>query len=333
MDLGELRYFSKIVEHRSFTKAARDCSVSQPALSQQIGKLEKELGQPLFERQGRSIRLTPAGQLLHVQADRILQLADDAKKQITDDGETGRICISAIPTIAPYLVPPILKSLKAQFSKANFIISEDKTEDLLKRCSNGDVDVGILALPASAKYLTIESMFEEELMLAVSSNNPLCKKTELVGDDLKDEPFVLLRDTHCLVDSIESFCNDNNFQPVATSRIDQLTTVQHLVALDHGISFVPKMASAIDLDGKVIYRSMSENQPSRNVALCWNPYRYQSRLLTRFIEAVQQLCRTSLAQQQHAIPQDAILRTEVASMKPEPKTRKSKKSGKTANND
>jgi len=172
-----------------------------------------------------------------------------AKKQITDDGETGRICISAIPTIAPYLIPAILKSLKGQFSKANFIISEDKTEDLLKRCSNGDVDVGILALPASAKYLTIESMFEEELMLATSSDNPLCKKTRLVGDDLKDEPFVLLRETHCLVDSIESFCNDNQFQPVTTSRIDQLTTVQHLVALDHGISFVPKMASAIDLDG------------------------------------------------------------------------------------
>ncbi len=314
MDLGQLRYFSKIVEHRSFTKAARDCSVSQPALSQQIGKLEKELGQPLFERQGRSIRLTPAGQLLHVQADKILRLADDAKKQITDDGETGRICISAIPTVAPYLIPAILKSLKDQFSRANFIISEDTTEELLKRCSNGDVDVGILALPASAKYLTIESMFEEELMLAVSAANPLCKKTQLVADDLKDEPFVLLRDTHCLVDSIESFCNGNSFQPVATSRIDQLITVQHLVALDHGISFVPKMASAIDLDGKIVYRSMSEDQPSRNIALCWNPYRYQSRLLARFIDAVKELCQSSIAQQQHAIPQDAILRNDVVSM-------------------
>ena len=329
MDLGQLRYFSKIVEHRSFTKAARDCSVSQPALSQQIGKLERELGQPLLERQGRSIRLTPAGQLLHVQADKILRLADDAKKQITDNGETGRICISAIPTIAPYLVPAILKNLKGQFSKASFIISEDKTEDLLKRCSNGDVDVGILALPASAKYLTIESMFEEELMLAISSNNPLCKKTHLVGDDLKDEPFVLLRDTHCLVDSIGSFCNGNNFQPVATSRIDQLTTVQHLVALDHGISFVPKMASAIDLDGKVVYRSMSENQPSRNVALCWNSHRYQSRLLTRFIDAVKQLCRTSIAQQQHTIPQeallrDAILRTDASNLTTQSKVAKSK---------
>ena len=176
-------------------------------------------------------------------------------------------------------------------------------------------------------------MFEEELMLAISSDNPLGKKTRLVGEDLKDEPFVLLRDTHCLVDSIESFCNGNNFQPVATSRIDQLTTVQHLVALDHGISFVPKMASAIDLDGKVVYRSMSENQPSRNVALCWNPYRYQSRLLARFIDAVKQLCRTSIAQQQHAIPQDAILRSDAAGSKAEPKTPNPKTPGEKAKRD
>ena len=88
MDLGQLRYFSKIVEHRSFTRAAKDCSVSQPALSQQIAKLEKELGQPLFERQGRSIRLTPAGQVLQTHAEKILRLVDDAKRQITDDGQT-----------------------------------------------------------------------------------------------------------------------------------------------------------------------------------------------------------------------------------------------------
>ena len=290
MDLGQLRYFTKIVEHRSFTKAAADCSVSQPALSQQISKLEKELGQPLFERQGRSIRLTPAGQMLHLQADKILQLADDAKKQITDDGETGRICLSAIPTIAPYLLPIILKKVGSLFPKANFVISEDTTDDLLKRCSNGDVDVGILALPAAAKYLTIEPLFEEELLLALSPDNPLSEKKKLVSDDLQEEPFVLLRDTHCLVEAIESFCNSKNFQPLTASRIEQLTTIQLLISLDHGVSFIPQMASAIDLNGKIAYRSISEDPPKRTIAICFNPYRYQSRLLGKFISAVQELC-------------------------------------------
>ena len=286
MDLGQLRYFTKIVEHRSFTRAAQDCSVSQPALSQQIAKLEKELGQPLFERQGRSIRLTPAGQVLQTQAEEILKLVDDAKRQITDDGETGRICISAIPTIAPYFLPELLAAVGDQFPRANFVISEDTTETLLKRCSNGDVDVGILALPASAKYLSFEPFLEEELLLALPVGHRLCSRAKISSKDIADEQFVLLGDTHCLVDSIETFCNQKNIQPITTSRIEQLVTIQNLVSMGHGVSFVPKMAAFDDLGGKVVYRSLSGDKPTRKIAVCYNPFRYQSQLLSNFLKAL-----------------------------------------------
>lgn len=286
MDLGQLRYFSKIVEHRSFTRAAKDCSVSQPALSQQIAKLEKELGQPLFERQGRSIRLTPAGQILQSQAEIILQLVDDAKRQITDDGQTGRICISAIPTIAPYLLPNLLTSVASHFPQASFVIREDTTESLLKQCVSGDVDVGLLAIPAAAKYLTIEPLMEEELLLALPANHPLCSRSRISAKDISKEPFVLLGDAHCLVEAIETFCNRKNFQPITTSQIEQLTTVQHLVALGHGLSFVPKIATTNDLGGRLVYRSLSGDKPTRKLAICWNPYRYQSQLLSNVIKAI-----------------------------------------------
>ena len=288
MDLGQLRYFSKIVEHRSFTRAAQDCSVSQPALSQQIAKLEKELGQPLFERQGRSIRLTPAGQVLQTQAEKILRLVNDAKRQITDDGQTGRICISAIPTVAPYLLPNVLTEVGCQFAQASFVINEDTTETLLKRCSNGDVDIGIVALPAAAKYLTIEPMFSEELLLALPVNHPLASKNRVMTKDIVNEPFVLLGDTHCLVDSIETFCNRKSFQPVSTSRIEQLTTVQQLVALGHGVSFIPRLAADQDFSNKIVYRSMSGEKPTRKIAICYNPYRYQSQLLANFIKGLRE---------------------------------------------
>lgn len=297
MDLGQLRYFSKIVEHRSFTRAAQDCSVSQPALSQQIAKLEKELGQPLFERQGRSIRLTPAGQVLQTQAERILQLVDDAKRQITDDGQTGRICVSAIPTIAPYLLPQILTDVGKQFASASFVINEDTTESMLKRCSNGDVDVGILALPAAAKYLAMEPLFSEELLLALPSEHPLASKNRITAKDVSKEPFILLGDAHCLVDAIESFCNRKSFQPVSTSRIEQLTTVQHLVALGHGLSFIPRMATGDDLGGRIVYRSISGEKPMRKVAICFNPYRYQSQLLANFIKGLREFGGSSFVEE------------------------------------
>lgn len=289
MDLGQLRYFIKIVEHRSFTRAARDCSVSQPALSQQIAKLEKELGQPLFERQGRTIRLTSAGQTLQTEAEKILQLVDDVKGQITDDGQTGRVCISAIPTIGPYFLPDSLSKVGRQFDKAQFVVREDVTDDLLKRCSNGDIDVGVLALPAQAKYITVEPLFEEELLLALPANHPLTEKSAITSSDVANEPFVLLDEAHCLVDSIQGFCNNNSIQPVSTSKIQQLETVKNLVATGHGVSFIPKMACNHNKEGKIVYRSMIEGNPKRTIALCWNPYRYQSQLLGNFIKGMMEL--------------------------------------------
>ena len=290
MDVGQLRYFSKIVEHRSFTKAAADCLVSQPALSQQIGKLERELGQPLFERQGRTIRLTPAGQLLHTQSETILNLIDDTKRRITDDGETGQICVGAIPTVAPYLLPVVLRKVGDQFPKATMVVSEDASDVLLKRISNGEVDLGFVAMPAKGKYLTAEPIFEEPLLLAVPAEHPLATKKEVTVDDIQEQPFVFLGDTHSLCDSIDKFCNKKSFQPIGTTRIQQLITVQNLVAMGYGLSFVPEMATSGHSDDRIVYRKLSGESPTRTIAVCWNPYRYQGQLLTSFIESVREFC-------------------------------------------
>ena len=290
MDVGQLRYFSKIVEHRSFTRAAEDCHVSQPALSQQIGKLERELGQPLFERQGRTIRLTPAGQLLHNKAEQILFLVEDAKRRITDDGETGQICIGAIPTIAPYMLPILLRKVGDQFPKASMVVSEDTSDKLMKRVSNGEVDLGFLAMPAKSKYLKVEPLFEEPLFLALPANHRLAELDEVPLEDCSDEPFVLLGDTHCLTDSIANFCNGNSFQPIGTTRIEQLITVQNLVGMGHGLSFVPAMATQQNSDGRVVYRRITGEQPKRTIAVCWNPYRFQGQLQKNFSESVREFC-------------------------------------------
>ena len=290
MDVGQLRYFSKIVEHRSFTKAAEDCSVSQPALSQQIGKLERELGQPLFERQGRTIRLTPAGQLLHNKAEQILFLVEDAKRRITDDGETGQICMGAVPTVAPYMLPIVLRKVGDQFPKASMVVAEDSPEVLMKRVSNGELDLGFLTMPAKSKYLKMEPLFEEPLYVALPSNHRLAERQELTIEDFHEEPFVFLGDTHCLTDSIADFCNGKSFQPIGTARIEQLTTVQNLVAMGHGLSFVPAMATRQNVDGRIVYRKIAGEQPTRTIAVCWNPYRFQGQLQKSFIDSIREFC-------------------------------------------
>ncbi len=302
MDLGQLKYFVKIVEHRSFTKAAHDCSVSQPALSQQIAKLERELGQPLFERQGRTIQVTSAGNLLKTHADKILQLVDDAKRQITDDGQTGRVSISAIPTIGPYLLPTVLNSIADQFDSASFAVGENVTSELLRACSNGEINAGIIALPAEAKYLAIEPLYREELYLALPKKHKLSRAAEISIDDLEEEPFIFLNEAHCLVENIETFCNQRRFQPIVTTRIHQLVTVQNLVSQGHGISFIPQMACDESRNSKLVYRRLAGPKPFRTIALCSNPYRYQSQLLQNVLKAIRELLSNTDSMPENRLP-------------------------------
>ncbi len=120
MELHQLRYFVMVADLGNFTRAAERCLVAQPSLSQQIMKLEKELGKPLFERLGRKVALTDAGRSLYGQAVSILAAVDDAKRRITEEAESGvgKLAVGAIPTVAPYLLPPLLKQFLKRFPKA-----------------------------------------------------------------------------------------------------------------------------------------------------------------------------------------------------------------------
>ena len=282
MELDQLRYFLRVAERGNFTRAAEDLMISQPALSRSIQKLEDELGQPVFERKTRSVSLTEAGVLLESRAQQVLAILEDTKAEITDDGESGRVRIGAIPTIAPYYLPGLLRQFSAEFPKATLVVQEDTTDSLLKSCTQGEIDLAILALPIPAKYLEFEELFEEELLLVLPPDHPLVERPKIRLSDIESLPFVLLNEAHCLSDHIVSFCRQRSFQPVTVERTNQLTMVQELVSLSHGVSIIPAMARALDRSDRRVYRSLTGPKPTRKVAVVWNPYRFQSRLLEAF---------------------------------------------------
>src|SRR5688500_7354435 len=162
MAIHQLRYFTKVAELGNFTRAAEACFVSQPSLSQQIIKLEQELGQPLFERLGRTVRLTEAGKILKPRADQVLALLDDAKARITDDPAGGRLSIAAIPTVAPYFLPHVLQEFSNEHPRAHLEVIEEVTRDALHRCHAGEVDLALVALPVAGEHLHVEPLFREE---------------------------------------------------------------------------------------------------------------------------------------------------------------------------
>jgi len=286
MDIEQLRTVLKIEEHGHFGRAAEELGLSQPALSQRVARLEAELGRPVFDRSGRRIRLTEAGRVLKRQAERILALVEDAVREVQDDGRSGRVAVAAIPTIAPFLLPPVLRAFRAVFPEARVEADEDMTEALIKRLVEGEVDLGLLALPIDEPRLAVEPLFAERLLLAMPADHPLAEWSSVPIQVLQGESFVLLGEGHCLSEQIRGFCRDRSIQPVATGRAGQLATILELVGLGFGLSFVPEMARRVDLSPQRVYRPIEEPSPSRTIAVCWNPARYRTRLVRSFLQTL-----------------------------------------------
>jgi LysR family hydrogen peroxide-inducible transcriptional activator len=293
MELSQLRYFLKVAERQNFTRASEDLGITQPALSRSVAKLEEELGQPIFERQTRHVSLTDAGRVLQPRAEQILALVDDALAELTDNGETGCVRVGAIPTIAPFLLPTVLRRFRDQCPLAKVKAFEETTDRLLHRCSQGEVDVALLAAPISTQFLETEPLFDEELLLVMPAGHGLSGKKKITISDLRDHPFVLLDETHCLSGAVVSFCHQRSFQPITVEHTSQLATVEELVALGHGVSLIPQMARRLDTSNRRIYRSLTNPAPTRSIVLVWNPYRFQSRLVERFKECVREISTQS----------------------------------------
>jgi DNA-binding transcriptional LysR family regulator len=289
MEINQLRYFVAVAELLSFTKAAARCHVSQPSLSQQIQKLELDLGVQLLDRLGRRIKLTDAGEAFYDRATAALDAINDAKTcvQTSLDWQKGAITVGAIHTIAPYLLPDVVRRLTKRFPLAQVTVEEQLTEELVANCLAGELDVGIVALPIAEQRVRAESLFTEKLVAAVPTDSSLARNSRLTLDDVTSEPFVLLDDMHCLGRQTLQLCADRNCAPAVSCRTAQLLTVQELVALGQGVSLVPEMAANRNRDKRVVYRSLDGPPVEREIGMIWRP-RYRPR---RLVEAVLELLR------------------------------------------
>jgi LysR family hydrogen peroxide-inducible transcriptional activator len=288
MELHQLKYFAAVADHKGFTRAAEHCHVSQPSLSQQIINLEKELGQRLFERLGRQVRLTDAGRALYAQAVAILGAVDEVKHRIkaATDAQHGTVTVGAIPTVAPYLLPPLLERFAATHPHAEVAVVEHLTEFIVKGCLDGELDVGVVALPVAEDRLRVEPLLTEELLLALPPRHRLLRRRQITLEDVGGEPFVLLNEMHCLGEQILSFCKQQACLPAVSCHGAQLLTVQELVALGRGVSLIPAMASGADRGKRCKYRSLAGRRPARTLAMIWHRHRYHSPVVQQFLETV-----------------------------------------------
>jgi LysR family hydrogen peroxide-inducible transcriptional activator len=202
MTLTELRYIIAVAREKHFGRAAEACFVSQPTLSVSIKKLESELGVIIFERGGSEITLTPIGENIVQQAQRVLDAANQIK-EIADQGRDplrGALRLGVIYTIGPYLLPRIIKSMIERYPDMPLILQENFTVRLVEMMRTGEIDVAILADPFDTTGLDTLPLYDEDFVVAVPKKHHWTKKQQIASVDLKQETMLLLGVGHCFRD-------------------------------------------------------------------------------------------------------------------------------------
>jgi LysR family hydrogen peroxide-inducible transcriptional activator len=265
MEFHQLRYVCAIAETGSFSRAAERCQVAQPSLSQQVLKLEEDLGAKLFDRLGRSIRLTEAGRAFLPHARSILSQMETARSSVADKcaDVSGSVAVGVIPTIAPYLMPRYTTTFAKKDPEAKLRIVEETTPVLVESLRDLSIDLAILALPLRHKDLELFPLHTEPLFAVLPKDHPRVSAESLALKDLRGESFVMLRDGHCFRDLSLAACTHARVTPRIAFESGQFSSLFGMVAAGVGISLVPEMA--IDRKAGCRYVRLSDARATRTI--------------------------------------------------------------------
>jgi LysR family transcriptional regulator, hydrogen peroxide-inducible genes activator len=273
MNLKDLKYLVALADTGHFGKAAERSFVSQPTLSAQLKKLEEYLGVKLVERQPKNVQLTEVGKQIVIRARRMLDEGDEivALARSNTDPFAGKLKVALIPTIGPYLLPRVMQKLRKSMPHLGLMLYEYQTEALLKRLRDGEVDVGIMALPALQDGIESRALYEENFTVALPNAHPLAAKSTIKVQDLKGQTLLLLEDGHCLRDQALEVCSRVDVKEAEDFRATSLETLRQMVVAGLGITLLPEMAveSPFGSQRGLTIRQFAKPAPSRSVGAVW----------------------------------------------------------------
>lgn len=276
MDRPSIRHLESLVaiaEHGSFRKAATALGISQPALSAQVQGVEELLGVQVFERDRRSVLVTPAGEDIVARAREALASIDAVSDAARRRSEplVGPLRLGVIPTVAPYWLPALLPAVRAKFPRLELILREEQTARLLAQLGAGQIDLAFLAVPVAGD-VTTAVIAREAFMLAAPRNANVLKKRGKLGDrDLDHETLLLLEDGHCLRDQALAVCARSGAVESMEVRGTSLPTLVQMVAGGMGVTLLPEAAAAalVQPRGPVELAAFAAPPPGRTLGLAW----------------------------------------------------------------
>lgn len=277
MTLTELRYIVAVARERHFGRAATSCFVSQPTLSVAVKKLEDELGVALFERAAGDVTLTPVGEQIVAQAQRVLEEAQ-VVKQLAQQGKdplAGTLRLGAIYTINPYLLPWLIPQLRLRAPQMQVLLEENYTVRLAEMLKQGEIDIAVLAEPFSENGIATCPVYDEDFVVATPKGHPWASYERIAPDMLSHENVLLLSPGNCFRDQVLQSCPDLNRESLPPGSLQRtlqgssLTTIRHMVMGGIGITVLPATSISAADEQSLVIRPFTEPAPTRRVILAW----------------------------------------------------------------
>ncbi|MCV2362876.1 hydrogen peroxide-inducible genes activator [Paucibacter sp. DJ1R-11] len=277
MTLTELRYIVAVARERHFGRAAEACFVSQPTLSVAIKKLEEELDVRIFERGANEIKVTPLGEDIVRQAQSVIEQAS-AIHEIAKRGKdplAGALRVGLIYTIAPYLLPELVKNVIEQYPQMPLMLQENFTVKLLEMLRTGELDCAIMAEPFPDTGLAVAPLYDEDFMIAVPASHPFAGRDSVSAEELKSETMLLLGAGHCFRDHVLEVCPEfarfsSDAEGIRKSfEGSSLETIKHMVASGMGVTVVPALSVPLLPPAHLRFVPFAPPVPTRRVVLAW----------------------------------------------------------------
>jgi LysR family hydrogen peroxide-inducible transcriptional activator len=304
MNLRDLHYIIAVADLGHFGRAATVCHISQPTLSGQILKLEDELGVRIFERIGKTVRTTAAGEQILAHARRAVAATDDlwACAKASRDPMAGPLRLGVIPTLGPYLMPFVLPQAREAMPSTPLMLIEDLTDRLIEPVVSGKLDAAIIASDPESPALTAELLFEEPFFLVVPEDHPLAAQKSVNVAAIDPHSLLLLADGHCLRDQALELCQHSELgeDAMVDMRATSLSTLLHMTAAGYGITVMPALAllDRNSLPANLVARPLTGAHTARGVRLISRPTNPRKAA----IEALAGLVRKSIPEGVCALP-------------------------------
>ncbi|MFZ2905473.1 MAG: LysR substrate-binding domain-containing protein [Cyclobacteriaceae bacterium] len=290
MTLIQLEYIVALDTHRHFVLASEKCFVTQPTLSMQIQKLEDELGVKIFDRTKQPVIPTEIGKSIVAQARVILNEAYRMQDLIDyqKDSMTGELRIGIIPTLAPYLLPPLFQQVRQKYPQLNMVIKETITEEVIHDLKNNRLDCGIVVTPLKDSSIKEDVLFYEELFVYVSKKNALFDKKYVLANEIDPNQLWLLEEGHCFRSQVLNLCelrkySDQHFH-YETGNIE---TLKRMVDTSDGITILPEMAVMEFSKPQLKFvKKLKEPSPAREVSIVTHRDHIKTKLLNALKEEI-----------------------------------------------